>query len=472
VAFYLAGESSFRRLQIDDAVEQFKAAVGIDSSFGYAALRGAQAASWAHNLPTAASLVRVAMVHAPSPTERMFATGLSAFLDGRADSAATALRRVIAIDPDMTVAWMQLSETYLHLLPVGGLTDSLAADALNHAIALDPTATNLLFHQVELAARLRAAATTDSLAKRFLASASDTMLRAEVELIAACARGDWAGAAVHDAAVQRPQALVVAMKALATTHPACAQTAYETLLNVDTAATPAADGRRWFTLMGLHQILLANGKPDSAIAVIDRFQKRWNQGGSLYLRDAAVVPAFVERARRVAAQDTVRFGPRYARAPYTNRLWLLGVWAAVDGRAQTADAVATDLANRAAKSGLRLDSVMAESMRAHVVLMHGDTADAIRRFSALLDRAVPFDAVSWDEGASLGYERLTLGKLLIARREFARARAVLETLESTQPASFPLYAPVALRLRADASDSLGEATQAIALRKRVSLAAY
>jgi hypothetical protein len=218
--------------------------------------------------------------------------------------------------------------------------------------------------------------------------------------------------------------------------------------------------------MGLHQILLANGATDSAIALIDRFQARWTQGGSLFLRDAPVVPALADRARRVAAQDTARFGADYRRAPYTGRLWLLGVWAAADGGVKAADAVAADLAARAAKSGLRLDSMMAESMRAHVALARGDTADAIRRLSAVLERAVPFDAVSWDEGASLGLERLTLGRLLIARRDFARARGVLEVLESTQPASFPLYAPIALRLRADASEALGDTPQASALRKR------
>ena len=472
VANFLSGEAAFRRLKLDDALEQFRLAVAGDSSFGYAALRGAQAASWAHNLPTAATLVRVAMIHAPSPSERAFATGLAAYLDGRADSAALAFRRALAIDPDMTLAWMQLSETYLHLLPLTGSTDSLAGEALNRALALDPNASNLLFHQVELAARARAVPMTDSFAKRFLASASDSMLRAEVELIAACARGSWAPSYVQDAAVRHPQALVVAMKALATTHPSCARPAYESLLRVDTTATPAAEGRRYFALMGLHQVLLANGQIDSAAAVIEHFQARWKQGGSLFLRDATVVPELADRARRVAAQDTARFGADYRRAPYTNRLWLLGIWALADGRVQVGDAVASDLSARAAKSGVRLDSVMAESMRAHVVLARGDTADAIRRLTAILERPVPHDAVPWDEAASLGLERLALARLLIARREFARARGVLEVLESSQPASFPLYAPMALRLRADASEALGDAMQAATLRKRANLTVY
>ena len=72
----------------------------------------------------------------------------------------------------------------------------------------------------------------------------------------------------------------------------------------------------------------------------------------------------------------------------------------------------------------------------------------------------------WDEAASLGLERLTLGRLLMARGQFAAARAVLEVLDSAQPAVFPLYAPAALRLRAEAAAALGDAAQAEALRKR------
>jgi ATP/maltotriose-dependent transcriptional regulator MalT len=250
------------------------------------------------------------------------------------------------------------------------------------------------------------------------------------------------------------------------------RSAYEELLNVDTAATAAADGRRWFALIGLHQLSIARGQPDSAVADIDRFAAKWKQGSSLFLRNAPVAPAFVARARQVAADEAAHFGSDYHGVPYTSRLWLLGVWAATDGQVQTAQAVASDLAARAASSGRRLDSLMAASMSAHVALARADTTEAISCFTALMHRAVPFDAVSWDPAASLGLERLTLGKLWIARGEFARAASLLETLESAQPASFPLYEPAALRLRADAAAARGDATRAATLRKRASGAGY
>ena len=466
VAYFLAGEAAFRRVQLDEALAQFKKAVDADSAFGLAALRGAQVASWAHRLPDAASLVRVAIAHAATARDRALAAGLGAYLAGRADSSISALRTALTVDPELGVAWTQLAEAYTHLLPSSGLPDSLAHDALTHAIARDPGATQLLFHEVEFAARAHQAPRTDSLARRYLASASDTILRQQVELIAACAGGRWTDAMLRDAAVSHPHALELASKSVGLAHPACMRAGYAALLASDTANTPAADGRRWFALVGLHHLLLAEGHADSALAEVDRFQARWKQGTSLLLLDAPVVPAFAARARLVASADSARFGADFRGAPYSSRLWLLGVWSAIDGRSKTATAVAADLLARAARGGGALDSLRAESVLAQATLARGDTADAILRMTALLRRAIPAQAANWDESVSLGLERLALGRLLLARHDYAGARAVLEVLDSAQPANFPLFAPQAWSLRADAAVAMGDAAEASRLRGR------
>ena len=466
IAPFLAGEAAFRRLRLEDALQQFKAAVDADSAFGYAALRGAQVASWAHRLRDAKSLVVVAIAHARSPRERALAAGIDAFLDGRADSSVVALRAALAFDPEMSVAWMQLSETYMHLLPERNLTDPRADDALRHAAALDSSATQVLFHQVELAARSHDRGRTDVLAKRFLGSVSDTMLRGEVELIAACVGGRWSDSLVLHAVANRPQPLLSASKMVGLSQPKCMHDGYKALLAVDTANTQPADGRRFFSIVGLHQALLARGDTVAAMEEVDRFITRWKYGGSIFLVDAPVVPAFAARARQVAASDSARYGATFKGAPYSSRLWLLGVWAAFDGKLTVAQAVAADLGARGRRDGQHRDSVRSEALYAHIALARGDTTDAIRRFNALLRQPAPQDSVAWDEAFSLGLERVTLGRLLIARREFVDARAVLEVLESAAPAAFPLYAPVAWQLRAEAAAALGDAAEAAVLRKR------
>ncbi|MDQ6611541.1 MAG: hypothetical protein M3Y64_03835, partial [Gemmatimonadota bacterium] len=471
IALFLAGEAAFRHLQRDSALTLFKEAVSADSTFGFAALRGAQAASWAHQFNDAKSLVHIALSHPQTERDRAFAQGLDAFLDGRADSSITALRAALAIDADMSVAWMQLSETYLHLLPSEGITDSLADDALAHAVALDSSNTGLIYHQVELAARADNRARVDLLANRFLTTASDTMLRGEVALVKACVDGAWTDSLLHDAATHRPQPLSIAAKLIGLSHPKCMRDGYAKLLLVDTSNAPVADGRRFFAIVGLQQALLAKGAVDSAIMEVDRFIARWKYGTSIFLIDAPVVPAFVERARQVATSDSSRLGADYHAVPSATRAWLLGTWAAFDGKLATAQAVAADLEKRAAKSGQQSDRVRVEALQAHIAMARHDTTDAIRRLQALLKLPALKDSVSWEEAGSLGLERLTLGRLLMARHEYASARDVLRVLDSAAPANFPLYAPLALQLRIDAATALGDEAEVQALRKRLRLMA-
>ena len=466
VALFLSGEADSRHLQRDEALTQFKAAVDVDSTFGYAAQRGAQAASWAHRYGDAKRLARIAVQLARTPRDRAFAAGLDAFLDGRADAAAKALRAALAIDPDMSAAWIQLSETYLHLLPEKGSPDSLANDALSHAIDLDSANTQLLFHRVELAARANDSTRTNAFAKRFLSVVRDSLLRDEVTLMAECVSGGWSEAALNAAAVRTPRALFSVNKMLSLSQLACMRAGYATLLRIDTANTPEADGRRFWEIVGMQYALLARGDTVAALTEIDRFIARWKLGSSIFLGSAPVVPAFAARARQVASADSARYGADYHKAPFSDRLGKLGVWAALDGRLETAQAVAADLAQRATQPGHALDSARAEMVLGHLAMARGNEVEAIRLFTAALRHQAPSDSVSYEDGASMGFERLTLGRLLVKRGRFAEARDVLEVLDSTAPTSFPLYVPAALQLRIKAALGLGDSELAAALRKR------
>jgi hypothetical protein len=106
-------------------------------------------------------------------------------------------------------------------------------------------------------------------------------------------------------------------------------------------------------------------------------------------------------------------------------------------------------------------------MAAHAALARGDSADALRRFETLLRMGAPTADLQWNEAASAGYDRVVLGRLLLARNEPARAIRVLEVLESATPAVFPLYLKTSLALRADAARALGQPALASAFQARV-----
>ncbi|MFN8517748.1 MAG: protein kinase, partial [Chloroflexia bacterium] len=129
VAHFLLGESAFRRVQLDDAERQFALAVAADSTFGLAAIRGAQASTWNHHQGASAALIDVALRGPLSPAHAAFAQGYRAYLAGEADSSIAALQRAIAIDSTRAFVWMQLSEVYAHLIPQQGDPERSIADA-------------------------------------------------------------------------------------------------------------------------------------------------------------------------------------------------------------------------------------------------------------------------------------------------------------------------------------------------------
>ena len=273
---------------------------------------------------------------------------------------------------------------------------------------------------------------------------------------------------LQETALRRPLPLSLAAKSLggSPVTAGCAIAGYEMLLQEDTARTDAAEGRRFFALLGLVNGLLGRERTDAAVTAIDAFQRRLGYGLSLYLLAAPVVPALADRARAIARQDSVDFGAQYAGVRFPVRVWELGVWAAQEGKAPVARAVAINLAARAA-GGTRLDTLLAASMLGHAALAEGDSSQALRRFEALIVQAAPVEELSWNEVASLGFDRLELGRLLMRRKDYARAIRVLEVHDSGLPAVYPLYLRASLTLRLEAANALNQPALAAVLRARI-----
>jgi tRNA A-37 threonylcarbamoyl transferase component Bud32/tetratricopeptide (TPR) repeat protein len=471
VASFLLGEGAFRRLNLDEALGHFRRAVGADSAFAMASFRGSQAATWLHRSSEAAAFLGGAASLALPPRYAQFAAGYRHYLAGRADSAAAGLRRAIALDPEMGVAWMQLGEVYTHLLPRGGNVDSLAAEALARAHQLDPDAAPVLFHLIEGRLRRGPLAGTDSLLRAFLSANPDTMLAGQVEIMHRCAAGGAASVDWHRVAATRPGPLLYAGIAFAGggARPECAQPAFAALLSVDTAAGNEADARRYFALIGLEAVLVMRGRVADAVAQVDSFIVRWKYGTSVFLLSASLVDSMRARAVAVARGDSAASGPAYRGMRFSTRLWLLGQLEVIGGRRAVAEGVARELERRADSSGAAKDALMARSLRARIALGLADTARALASFEAIVPGAVATDALRWDEVTPLGGERLSLARLLFAAGAYQRAIDVADVFESAWPVVHLLYVPESLRLRADAATALGD--EALARRYRERLAA-
>jgi tetratricopeptide (TPR) repeat protein len=470
VASYLLAEGAFRRVHLAEALAHYRDALEADSTFALAAIRGAQAATWNHRSDEAASFIQLATRQKLSPRYEYFARGYSAYLAGAADSAAAQFRRAIAVDPEMSVAWMQLGESYMHLLPFAGNTDSLARKAFDEAYRLDPGAKHLLFHSIELRLRDGDTESAESMLREFVATRPDSLLSEQVRLMYQCVKDGPRSVQWMRAARVAPLAVISAANSLkgGGGHLECAVPAFEAVRALDT--TTAGAGRRWVATVGLASARLAQNRPADAIAGIDNSIARGWGGGSFYLMAAPLYPSLRPRAAEIAQKDEATYGQNYSQCPYTVRLWQLGVFEALAGRREVADAVAENLEAKARASGTQADGRLARSVRAFATLARGDSAAAMALLRSLVSDPAPGGDLAWDLAAPRGMERLTLARLLLAERDYQTAIEVANVFDAAWPSVYLLYLPASLELRAEAASAI-PSTQ-LAARFRSRLAAF
>lgn len=471
VASYLRGESAFRRLQLGDALAHYRDAVRADSGFGLAGIRAAQAAIWNHRSSEAATLIGAALRQPLSPRYRHFALGYAAYVEGAADSAAAELRRVVALDPDMTAAWMQLGEVYTHLLPRAGQVDSLAEAALETAYRLDPRAGNLLIHLIEIRLRRGDTAAAAPLVRSLLAANPDSSrLAAKVRVMAACVgRGatsvDW-----RSEARTNLLAVLTAGVALAAggAQPRCATAALAGVMAADTSQVGDA---RWFALLVWQALLLAQGREAEVVAAIAA-APAFDEAPRMYLSDAPLYPAIASQAAAAAREHEQRCGPAYRGCTSPFLVWQLAHWATDAGRPASAAAAARELKARAdtadAPEVVRAGRILTQSVRAHAALAAADTVTALGLLDSLLRTPVPGnEETQWNIALPRGLDRLAFARVLFARGDYRQALEVAAVFDSPAPSVYLLYLPASLRLRADAAAALGDRPLASSFQARL-----
>jgi tRNA A-37 threonylcarbamoyl transferase component Bud32/tetratricopeptide (TPR) repeat protein len=472
MAEFFLGERSYRTAAFADALEHFRRAVALDSSFGIAALRGAQAASWNRRTEEAGALVAVALAdEAALPLrQREFARGLQAWMGGRADSAVRRFRNAIALDPDAAEPWMGLGETYNHLIPSEASLDSLAEQAFTRVRELDSTFAPVLFHLIEFAVRRGEYARAADLLARYRSGTPDPEELGTAELMLDCARNRMSQSGWRSAVHNAPAQVIAAAQSLALgglRQPACAREAWEALVRWDTTTGDLATRYRFGALLGLHSLLTAEGRQHDVGALLegDNLIGSANRG-QLYLLGVLAGGGSSDQAESYAERTD-----RVYRAGPTNlsaiELWFLGSWAAFRGRAAEADEIANLLLRRAEGGSPRRDSLLAASVRARATLARGDSAGALQQLAALQPNTPSHQDLTWNPWESLGGERLLRARLLLARGLPSEAQEVASGFDSPVPISYIMFLPASLSIRMQAAERLGDARLARACRDRL-----
>ena len=471
VANFLVGEGKFRRVQMRAALEAYRVAIGLDSTFAIAALRGVQAAAWSHNSAAGAALLKIALSQPLPPRSRDFALGVEAYRAGLADSAIALLTRATTADPDNLAAWTQLGEVYMHLLPRASLKspDAAADEAFATAHALDSSAVNVLYHPIQIRLRRGDLAGARAMLARFRAAQPDQTSLNELAFAEACVRTQASRDTLRAAATAAPLEFVAAGATLgaAGANLPCALAIYDAVQVVDTIDSDAADARRYVALAGTVTIALTRGDSALARAAVDRFEKQWPAVPALLLTAASWSPVFTSRAAAAVRADSVAYGAALATAPETNRIFRTALFEVTRGSQGRAALLQATLQAHAAMPDSQPLQWYADAIQAHLLLARADSSGAERLLRRVLSAALTTDNLQWDITGSRGLQRLTLARLLLARGQAQEAWNVANVFDAPIPMVYVVFLPASLDLRAQAAKQVGDVAAERLYRSRL-----
>ncbi len=460
VAIWIQGEREYRQARFRPALELFNRAVGADSLLVPAALKGAQAAAWAHEPELGEELARVALAHEGylPPRHRALARGFLAYEEGRADSAVAALRAALAEDDEWGEAWMLLGEVHRHLILSDVVIGVSAPESFRRAALVDPSFLPPLIHLAEYALRDDSLEVARRYLRRLEASGADPATISHLPVMLTCIEQgaealDWSAQMAADT-----QAVLEAGVQLAVggTHLPCAEPAFRVIRE-------RGYPRQWGGMLGLHGTLVAEGRFDES----QRLLEASADSGTVAARMLEVLDVFAGAPTEEGARGFVELVRQSTGGTFTglrNPLgpWLVGLWLAHEGDL-------TDLAK--VEAGVRATMtantpLFAASLAGFHALAEGDTTQAMAIFVSLPDVGTP-NELNWDLGAGFPVERLTVACLHLARGEAREAVRVATLLEHPQPLGFLPFLGESLRVRLEAARVLGDAPLERTFRTRL-----
>ena len=462
VVNFLQGEHEYRRMQFPAALDHYKAAVRVDSSFALAALRGAQTAGWLSRADQDSALVEVALSHEPSLPllQRMIARGLRAYVIGNADSAVYYFERALKIEPASSQTWTMLGEVYARMLPSRGPADSLSKQAFLRARELDADFAPALIHLERLAFRQGDLAAVRRFGAELKLANADTSHAFARDLMTRCLERRVSAADWSEAVRREFESVLEAGKIFSAgaNQPICARAALQALLRADTSVV--RPNYRWASLLILDGVDDALAYSPNAAEIGARVTANLSLWPLSALHDAKTPE--LDRMRRRALDSlaanyaTLRIG----------HLWYLSLIALRLRDTAELASIQRIVESRADSSGARTDRLVAAEASARLSLLRGDTTRAIKELLALEPTARRND-ITWMPWESLGAERMMLAELLLARGNARRAIDVATLIDAPEPAAYLYWLRFSLQLRVRAADQLHDARLAKSYRARL-----
>jgi serine/threonine-protein kinase len=460
VAAWIEGEREYRNLNFSTALEFFSQSVKIDSLMAFAALKGAQAASWRHREALADSLVSLAVRHDTllSSAERGLAHGLQAYLLGDGATAVEAFDAVLAEEPDWGEAWAALGEAYYHLLPPGLRVPSSAEATFKESIRLEPGFRPPLVHLAEIS--LRAGDTNPAegwIARLEGTDAPRTTLR-RLRLMLRCVKEGPDKVLWRQAVTEDVVAVLTAGQSLASAghQLECAERAWRSVLDGGPYDRPSVDPV-WGSTLGLTALLVAQGRIRESEALLDSIRASVrgpaaNAVPFLELLAATADPRLASRAWAVDSLAKRFFGEDYE-AVLPREGYGVASWHASAGQVRAVQQIAHHLGADSTRAARPSHRRRLRGIQAHLSLLVGDTADAVENLQSLLLEPTSGElAWSWDE--TLPYTRLTLAEVYLKRGQWEQALETAGVFDHPEPVVFLFFLPRSLSIRVEAARAL------------------
>lgn len=354
---------------------------------------------------------------------------------------------------------MALGDTYYHLLPARPGLQQLARKSFDDALAADSLFSPAVEHRAEIAFIEGDLPLGNLLVRRLDAIQADSQGLHSLGIMSACLNGreGW------DQLVRRDlQGTMGAAARLAAgaQQARCAERVYREIL----AQPGLSESYAWTALTALHGILIATGRTDEAVKMLDSSLAAGSTAPRfLFWLGSGEVPTFDTRAGTSARFVDSYFGGRLSDASPNTR-WALAVWHARHADTATVARLA-GLARSEAAAGDRRAMLVARAVDAHLAVARADTALAIDLLRNLRSNA-PLDALEGDLFESLAPERILLASLLLATRQYREAYDVATVFDHGE-LMFGAFVAHSLVIRCAAARGLGDRAGAESCRRRL-----